>query len=94
MKLVRLIKFCLNETYGKVRIGKHFFDSFPIQNCLKQGDALSPLLFNFALEYAIRNFQESQAGQKLNWTHHLLAYADDVNLMEDNIDIINKNTKP
>jgi hypothetical protein len=54
MKLVRLIRMCLNETYDKVYIGKHLSDSFPIQNGLKQGDALSPLLFNFALEYAIR----------------------------------------
>jgi hypothetical protein len=44
----RLIKTCLNETYSKVRIGKHLSGSFPIQNGLKQGDALSPLLFNFA----------------------------------------------
>jgi hypothetical protein len=44
MKLVRLIKMCLNETYSKVRIGKHRFDNFPIQNGPKQGDALSPLL--------------------------------------------------
>jgi hypothetical protein len=44
MKLVRLIKMCLNEMYSKVRIGKHLSDSFPIQNRLKQGDALSPLL--------------------------------------------------
>jgi hypothetical protein len=56
MKLVRLIKLCLNETYSKVRIAKHFSDSFPIQNGLKQ-DALSPLFFNFALEYAIRKAQ-------------------------------------
>jgi hypothetical protein len=48
-KLVRLIKMCLNETYTKVRIGKRLSDKFPIQNGLKQGDALLPLLFNFAL---------------------------------------------
>jgi hypothetical protein len=54
MKLVRLIKMCLNETYSKVHIGKRLSESFPILNGLKQGDALSPLLFNFALEYSIR----------------------------------------
>jgi hypothetical protein len=53
-KLVRLIKMCLNETYSKIRICKHLSGAFPIQNGLKQGAALSPLLFNFALEYAIR----------------------------------------
>ena len=54
MKLVRLIKMCLTETYSTVRVGKNLSDMFPIRNGLKQGDALSPLLFNFALEYAIR----------------------------------------
>jgi hypothetical protein len=44
MKLVRLTKMCLNETYSKVWVGKHLSDMFPIWNGLKQGDALSPLL--------------------------------------------------
>jgi hypothetical protein len=66
-------------------------DNFTIQNDLKQRGALSPLLFNFALEEAIRKVQESQVGLKLNGTHYLLAYADDVNLLGDNIDT-KKNT--
>jgi hypothetical protein len=93
MKLVRLIKMCLKETYSKLHIGKHLSDGFPIQNGLKQGDALSPLLFNFALEYAIMKIQVNQVELKLNRTHQLLAYNDDVNLLGENTDTTKKTQK-
>ena len=92
-KLVRLIKMCLTETYSRVQVGKNLSDMFRIRNGLKQGDALSPLLFNFALEYAIRRVQVEQGGLKLNGTHQLLAYADDINILGGSVDTLKKNAE-
>jgi hypothetical protein len=66
MKLVRLFKMCLNKTYNKVRIGKHLSNSLLIQNGLKQGDALSPQHFVFALVYAIRAHYVNLLGDNLD----------------------------
>ena len=56
-KLVRLIKVCLNELCSRVRVGNYLSDIFPIADSMKQGDALTPLFYKFALEYAIRRVQ-------------------------------------
>jgi len=60
---------------------------------LKQGDALSPLLFNFALEYAIRWVQIKQDGLKLNGTHQLLVYTDDVDMLGGSVHTVKQNAE-
>jgi len=83
---------CLNETYSRVYVSKHLSDTFSIKNGLKQ-DNLLPLLFNFALEYAIGNVQANQEVLKFNGMHQLQVYRDDVNVLGGRIHNTKKTQK-
>ena len=93
MKLARLIKMCLTETYSRVRVGKNLSDMFPIRKVLKEGDTLSPLFFDFAVGYAIRRVQVKKDGLKLNGTNQFLVYADDVNILEGSVYTVQEKQK-
>ena len=94
-KLLRLglIKMCRSETYSRVRVGRFLSDAFPIHCGLKQGDALSPLHFNFSLQYANRRVQENRIGLELNGKRQFLVYADDVNLLGENLQTVRENAE-
>jgi hypothetical protein len=53
---------CLNETYGRARVGKHLSDMFPVKHVFKKGDTLSSLLFKFVFEYVSRRIEVNQEG--------------------------------
>ncbi|PSN33352.1 hypothetical protein C0J52_27179 [Blattella germanica] len=89
---IRLIGMCLNDTKSRVRVGKQVSDIFEIHNGLKQGDTLSPLLFNFVLEHIIK-YLEDKEGVQLTGIHKLLVYADDIRILKNNMHILRSNTR-
>jgi len=66
---------------------------FPVGNGLKQGEALTPLLFIFDLECAVRRVKINQDGSQLNFTHQLLVYAGYVNTLGGRAHIMEENTE-
>lgn len=83
-KIIQLAKMCISESKGKVKIGKEYTDTFDINTGVRQGDGLSPLLFNLALEEALKKTRNSEGGARLTEKINLLAFADDVAIIAEN----------
>ncbi|CAH1388426.1 unnamed protein product [Nezara viridula] len=80
-KLVRLIQVTMKELQCTVRIQGDMSDYFEMQKGLRQGDCLACLLFNIALECAIRRSQIQIGGTVFNHSVQLLGFADDIALV-------------
>ena len=87
MKLVRLI-MCLNETCNRIRVGKHLSDMF--RNWFETGRCFIVIAFQLCFRLCIRRVQVNQDGLKLNGTHQLLVYADNVNILDGSVHTVKK----
>lgn len=84
-KLINLIKMNIDYTDIKVKVGHSTSNAVQVTTWLRQGDALSPILFNIALEKVIREIGMDQEGVKIGETKiGLLAYVDDIVLLAEN----------
>jgi hypothetical protein len=61
-------------------MGKYMSDAILIQNDLKRGDALFPMLFSFASQYTARKAEENKEELELNRTHQLLVYVEEAKI--------------
>jgi len=90
MKMVRLIKMCLEESYSRVRLGNHLCDMFPIR-MLSKKELFYRHCFSTFLDYAISRVQVNKDDLKLNGKHQILVYADYVNIFGGSVYTIKKN---
>jgi hypothetical protein len=82
---MKIIRLCLTETSSTACVGKRSFDMFPVKNGFKQGDNLSPLLFNCSVECAIMRVQLNHEGLKLNGADQFLVHADDAHILNGRV---------
>ena len=84
-KLIRLVKATLDGTWCRVKVQNDLSDPFAIKEGLKQGDALSCLLFNLALEMAMRRSGIATSRTLVNGVIQALGFADGLDLNLDHI---------
>ncbi|CAG9130045.1 unnamed protein product [Plutella xylostella] len=92
-KIVSMVEVATRESRMKVRVGGELTDEFAVVTGLKQGDALSPMLFNLALEHVLRGVLELDFGLQLNGKHKVVGYADDLAVLGKTAEEVRKAAK-
>lgn len=94
LKLVKMVKTCIEESRCKIKFVSNYSEEFETKVGLKQGYALSPILFNVALEEVVRKVQEKANGVIFNGQMHaVLAYADEIVILGSNEEDIKTTTE-
>jgi len=92
-KLIFLTKLCMNGTKYQGRVDNILSEEFQVVTGLKQGDALSPLLFDIALEKVVRSVQKDNCGIDISTNKiNILGFADDLNIIDNDEESISQNT--
>jgi len=92
-KLIKLSRLSVINSRCKVRVNGEMSEDFGVDTGVRQGDGLSPILFNLALETALQQVKKSDVGIKIGKTINILAFADDVVIMAENIQDLKELTK-
>ncbi|CAG9134902.1 unnamed protein product [Plutella xylostella] len=92
-KIVSMVEVATKESRMKVRVGGELTEEFAVVTGLKQGDALSPMLFNLALEHVLRGVLELDFGLQLNGKHKVVGYADDLAVLGKTAEEVRKAAK-
>jgi len=90
-KFISLTKMCMNDTKYQVKVDRALSEEF--ETGLKQGDSISTLLFNIALEKIIRNVKNNNLRTNIGVTQiDILGFADDIIPIGDSMEIVKQNT--
>jgi len=93
-KLVKLVKVYVQKSKCKIKFNSVMSEEFPVETSLRQGDALSPILFNIALKSVVRKVQKDRIGLRIRKQNVvIIAYADDLIIMGETEDQVRNTAK-
>ncbi|KAI5739997.1 hypothetical protein M8J77_026070 [Diaphorina citri] len=92
-ELIKLVKLSINHSKCKVRVNGETSTSFSVRSGVRQGDGISPTLFNIAIEGALQKVKNTRGGVEIGKVINILAFADDVVIIAENLNDLKELTK-